>query len=113
MLGRTYRAAAIALVAGAGLLLGVMPATALAGAETVIATKADQYKPAASADYVVWNVWDGKHAITYAKAFGGPKVRVLAARLERVPGGHRRNRTDLSAVPRRRQGRIGDPPVPT
>lgn len=86
MQGRTYRAVALALVAAAALLLGVVPATALAGAEQVIATKADEYKPAASADYVVWNVWDGKHAITYAKAFGGPRVRVSQRGWSGYPG---------------------------
>jgi len=69
------KVAAVTFVAVTGLFLSVIPAIGLS-AEQVIATSADEYKPAASADYIAWDVWDGKHAIVYAKAFGGAKVRV-------------------------------------
>jgi hypothetical protein len=46
------------------------------GAAGVITTKTDEYYPAATDTYIAWNIWDGKHAVVYAKQFGGSKWRV-------------------------------------
>jgi len=64
---RTVAAAIVAV------LLLTAPAMGAAG---VITTKTDEYYPAATDTYIAWNIWDGKHAVVYAKQFGGSKWRV-------------------------------------
>ena len=64
---RTVAAAVVAV------LLLTVPAK---GATGVITTKVDEFYPAATDTYIAWNIWDGKHAVVYAKQFGGSKWRV-------------------------------------
>jgi hypothetical protein len=67
------------IVAVVGALMG--PLAAPAGAltlETVLATKADEWNPAASADYFAWDVWTGEENVAYAKRFGGKTFQVSA-----------------------------------
>lgn len=76
---RAARRLAIVL-AGIGLLAGpIAPSHAALIPTKVIATDAFEYDPAASADYVAWVVWTGKHNVAYAQALaGGPPFRVNA-----------------------------------
>jgi hypothetical protein len=56
-------------------LLGVLPAGAVEPVK-VFGTKADEWRPAASDEYLAWTVWTGSTSIVYAKPFGGARMRV-------------------------------------
>lgn len=66
-------------VAAAMVVVLFLTVPAMGSATGVITTKADEYDPAATDTYIAWNVWDGKHAVVYAKQFGGSKWRVSSA----------------------------------
>jgi hypothetical protein len=70
----------MAILVGVGLLTGPMAASQAASTPvSVIATPADDYRPAASSDYIAWVEWTGRKNIAYAQArSGGPIVRVNA-----------------------------------
>lgn len=74
---RTLRTAVRAVAASVvAVLLLTVPAM---GATGVITTKADEWDPAANDTYIAWDFWTGKHAIVYAKPFGGSRFRVNPA----------------------------------
>ncbi len=85
---RAARRLAIVL-AGIGLLAGpIVPSQAALTPTKVIATDAFEYDPAASADYVAWVVWTGKHNVAYAQALaGGSPFRVNALHTDGWVGG--------------------------
>lgn len=78
---------AVALL-GVGLLAGSMTASHAALTPTpVIATRADEFHPAASTDYIAWVQWNGRQSLAYAQArSGGAIVRVNAQRTQGFVG---------------------------
>jgi hypothetical protein len=56
-------------------VVGVIPAGSLTPVK-VIGTRASEFNPAASQEYLAWNVWTGRTNIVYAKPFGGERFRV-------------------------------------
>lgn len=77
----------LAVLAATALLVGAPLPAAGAVIETVLATKADEWNPAASASYLAWTVWTGKEYIVYAKPIGGSRFRVSRERYSGVVGG--------------------------
>lgn len=72
---RTLKRAARTVAASVVAVL-FLTVPAMGSATGVVTTKAVEYNPAATDTYIAWNVWDRKHAVVYAKQFGGSKWRV-------------------------------------
>ena len=63
-------------VAAAVVAVMFLTVPAMGSATGIIATKADEFNPAATDTYIAWNVYVHKHYVVYAKQFGGTRFRV-------------------------------------
>jgi hypothetical protein len=74
-------------IAGLALLIVAAPAATAGGPVTVLATSAYELNPAASADYLAWDIAGRKNAYdVYAKPFGGSRVHVNQNRTRGATG---------------------------